>query len=91
MGEERRRRPLDRKTAAMLRRMAEHGGLHVVCLGCGARGRHMPGESKRLRDKQCRRCGCRHPRTLAWIRKNPERAAQEAALAKLGLFDGVRQ
>jgi len=83
-------REMDRKTAAILGRMRKVGGLHIVCLGCGARGRHMPGDPTRLRDKTCARCRTKHPRTLAWIRANPERAAQESALAKLGIFEGVR-
>lgn len=77
----------ERKRAAILRRMASVGGMRVVCLTCGARGRHMPGERPRLRDRVCARCGTKHPRTVAWVTANPQRAADQAALARLGVFD----
>jgi len=49
----------DRTRAAILRRMHAAGGINVLCVRCGARGKHLPGAGRRLRDRPCPKCGGR--------------------------------
>lgn len=61
-----------------IRRRVERYGLRVVCLGCGARGRHRPTLQGRLRKRPCPKCGARL-RSVAWVRAHPAAAAQAGA------------
>jgi len=63
---------------AEIRRRVERYGLRVVCLGCGARGRHRPSIDGRLRKRPCPKCGARL-RSVAWVRNNAAAAARAGA------------
>lgn len=62
--------------ASILRRMAAAGGLNVVCVKCGRRGKHVPGSRPRLRDRPCPKCGGRL-RPEKWARTYPDRLLSE--------------
>lgn len=63
---------------AAIRRRVERYGLRVVCLECGARGRHRPSIDGRLRKRPCPKCGGRL-RSVAWVARFPAQAAAEGA------------
>lgn len=61
-----------------IRRRVERYGLKVVCLSCGARGRHRPSFDGRLRERPCPKCGGTL-RARWWIERNDAKAAALAA------------
>ena len=65
----------DRRSQSIRARVDRYG-LRTVCLNCGTDAyRHRPEQAGRLRNVRCpscRRVGS--IKTLAWVRKNPERA-----------------
>jgi hypothetical protein len=61
-----------------IRRRIERYGLRVVCLGCGARGRHRPSIDGRLRKRPCPKCGGLL-KPVWWVARNE---AAAAALAR---------
>ncbi len=78
----------DRRTAAIRRRMIQYGGMHVECMACGWKTRHLPSPDNPLRllrhgahpdDVAGQRCGGRF-RPRWWIIQNPLKAAEERGL-----------
>lgn len=63
---------------AAIRRRVERYGLRVVCLVCGARGRHRPSIDGRLRKRPCPKCGGLL-RSVWWVQRHE---AAAAALAR---------
>lgn len=49
----------------------------VVCMKCGAKGKHQMGGPSRLRQKE--HCEGARIRPIWWIQKYPEKATQERA------------
>ena len=83
----------DRKLAR-IRARVERYGLRVVCLGCGARGRHRPSFDGRLRLRSCPNCGGAL-RSLAWALAPKNRAkvrvAAEAERALVAILATTRR
>jgi len=61
--------------------MVQSGGINVLCVACGARGKHVPGTRPRLRERPCPRCGGRL-RPTYWAIQNPERYATERKIGR---------
>lgn len=70
--------PMSEAARAAIRRRVERYGLKVVCLVCGARGRHRPSIDGRLRKRPCPKCGGKL-RLVAWVKRFEAAAEREAA------------
>ena len=78
---------MDRDAVSIRRRLARFG-LRVLCLACGAPGRHFP-DSGRVRDARCRACGAQELRPTWWVDRYETRAREEVrrARGRVALFD----